>query len=364
VELEGPAAYLLYVLAQTSTRPIPRHVVEAHGPAWENPENLVTNGPFTLQSWRPGESMVLVRYPHYHGRFRGNVRQVELSLIPAGEWLAEQEMYDADQLDALWLYSPPEDTERMLYRHAGEYMSPHVARVGFLVFDASRVPFRDPRVRRAFAYAVDRETLAHVILGRQFTPATGGCVPPGLMGHLPGIALPHDQRRARELLAEAGHPQGGGFPPVDYLTLESNADIARHLCAGWTETLGVEIRQVAVRGWQEYLDLVLSGGPHLWIMGWAYDYPDPDQFLRVCLQKWSAWRHEPYLDRVEAARRALGPDERVGLYTEAEQILVREVPVLPLYYRRSLVLLKPWVKRYPISVHEGTYWKDVIIEPR
>jgi ABC-type transport system substrate-binding protein/class 3 adenylate cyclase len=238
VELEGPTGYLFHLLACTATCPVPRHVVETYGNDWAAPERIVTNGPFTLSSWRRGNSMVLSRNPCYHARFSGNLRQVELTLFPAGEWLTPQEMYEADRLDVFWLdFRDPEDMERILHRHSGEYVSPRLAATTYLVFDATSPPFDDPRVRQAFAYAVDREALADVTLGSFVSPAMGGCVPPGMPGHTPGVALPYDPERARELLAEAGYPEGRGFPLVDFVTGYLKRGVAQQLSAQLTETL-------------------------------------------------------------------------------------------------------------------------------
>jgi ABC-type oligopeptide transport system substrate-binding subunit/class 3 adenylate cyclase len=363
VELEGPTGYLLHLLACTTACPIPRHVVEAKGSAWTDPGSIVSNGPFILESWRHGDSMAVTRNPRFHGHCSGNVNQVELALFPAREWLARLDMYEADLLDTFLLHSEaPQETDRIVQRHAGDYVSPLIASAHYLVFDSSRVPFEDVRVRRAFAYAVDRQALADITLGGYSLPATGGCVPPGIPGHTPAIALPYDPGRARELLAEAGYPQGQGFPDVDFVTRQLRRPLAESLCAQWTDLLGVEIRSEAMH-WAEYLKMLHSAGPHLNTMGWIGDYPDPDNYLRVALQNWTGWRHEGYATLVEQARRALDQQERMRLYAQAERILVWEVPALPLSYESWRVLLKPWVKRYPASPIRGPIWKDIVLAP-
>ena len=84
VDLEGPTGYFLHLLANTIAFPVPRHVVELHGEAWAEPENIVTCGPFRLEAWQPGERMTLARNPDYPGRFRGNLECVELLLSDLG----------------------------------------------------------------------------------------------------------------------------------------------------------------------------------------------------------------------------------------------------------------------------------------
>jgi ABC-type oligopeptide transport system substrate-binding subunit len=85
--------------------------------------------------------------------------------------------------------------------------------------------------------------------------------------------------------------------------------------------------------------------------------------LRVGVQHHSVWRHEQYLEIIERARRLLDQEQRMELYAQAERILAEEVPILPVDYDRKHLLIKPWVKRYPMSATAALYWKDVVIEP-
>ena len=93
------------------------------------------------------------------------------------------------------------------------------------------------------------------------------------------------------------------------------------------------------------------------------DYPDPDNFLRT--SEWTSlgWQNETFNNLVESARRVSDQAERMSMYRQADKILIEEAAVLPLIYGRYLVLVKPWVRRFPISPIKGTFWKDVIIEP-
>jgi len=231
-----------------------------------------------------------------------------------------------------------------------------------VTFDVRRAPFDDPRVRRAFAYALDRETLSGVALGGYRSPASGGLVPPGMPGHSPGIALPYSPERARDLLAEAGYPGGRGFPTVDFVTVTEVHALGKHLHTQWGKNLGVQLHWREVLS-AEYSDLVDSDPPHLFLMGWTPDYPDPDAFLRVAVQLHTAWRPQRYLALVDEARHATDQQERMKVYAEVERMLAEEVPLLPLIYGRWHLLYKPWVRRYPRSVSDEYFWKDVVIEP-
>jgi ABC-type oligopeptide transport system substrate-binding subunit len=363
VELEGPSGYFLHLLSLSGAFPVPRHAVEQWGPDWTEPDNIVTNGPFRLEAWKRGESMVLRRNPRYHGRFGGNVERVELNLCAWSVPTDQAQLYEADQVDLCILRpSAPEETDRMRRLYAEEYVSLPSAATDYAAFDVRRPPFDDPRVRRAFAHAVDREALAGVTLGGYCSPATGGFVPPGMPGYLPGVALPYDPERARDLLAEAGYGGGSGFPPVEFVTTHGMNVEGEHLYEQWQKKLGVSLRWSEM-SWAEFLDVVHRDPPHIFLMGWQADYADPDNFLRVAVQLHTAWHPRRYLELVEQARRSTDQEERMRLYAQVERLLAEEVPLLPLTYDRDHMLLKPWTRKYPVSVLRDLFWKDVILEP-
>jgi ABC-type oligopeptide transport system substrate-binding subunit/tetratricopeptide (TPR) repeat protein len=364
VELERPTGYFLQLLGR-SGEPVPRHLIEAHGEAWTHVGNIVTNGPFQLESWQRGESMVIVRNPAYHGHSTGNLERVELSLrtdkMVSGQ-AAGLDTYDGGQLDVLRL-QPPTDIDGARRDHPGEYVSGPLLVTYFLVMDLARAPFDDPRVRRAFVIATDRETLAGVTMRGLHSPATGGFVPPGMPGHSQGIALPYDPEPARQLLAEAGFPGGRRFPRVEALILPGRLFVAQWLQAHWRENLGVDISWQVVMEWEEYMERMLNEPPHLYWVGWEAEYPDPDYFLGMGIQFHSTWRNRAYEGLIEETRRMTDQEERMSLYRQADRILVDEAPILPLTYERYHWLVKPWVRSFPLSPSKAWFWKDVIIDP-
>jgi oligopeptide transport system substrate-binding protein len=362
VELERPTGYFPHLVAYNATYPVPRHVVEAYGESWTEVGNVVTNGPFRLEAWKRGESMTLVRNPEYHGQFRGNVQRVGLSLRL--DRSAILELYEADGLDTLilWGFLPP-GMDRVRQRQAGEYVSVPWLLTWYVGFDVSRPPFDDVRVRRAFALATDRETLADVVLRGYVSPATGGYVPPGMPGHSPGIGLPYDPEQAQHLLAEAGYPGGCSLPTVDSLVPYGRESLSEYLQAQWREDLGVETTWEAME-WAKYLDGLEREPPHIFLCGWLADYPDPDSFLRANpVRRWTRWQNGAYDRLVEEARQVTDQGKRMKLYGQADRILVEEAAIVPLTYERLHLLVQPWVRRYPTSAIKYWFWKDVIIEP-
>ena len=359
VELEGPTGHLPQLLAHHVCYPLPQHVVEVHGRAWTEPGNIVTNGPFKLETWGRGESMVLVRNPGYHGQFGGNVQRVELCLLSDRSALLHK--YESDGLDILGL--PPSEIDRARQLHAREYVSTPRLETGYVGFDVRQPPFDDIRVRQAFALVIDKETLAGVILRGYRFPATGGFVPPGMPGHSVGIGLPYDPGQARQLLAAAGYPGGRGFPDVVFLTDPSHDPYVAYLQAQWQENLGVEINCETTK-WATYSDRLNREPRHIYFTGWVADYPDPDNFLRLfSLWRWSGWRDKTYDRMIEEASSVLDQGKRMKLYQQADKMLVDEAVIVPLTYSQAHLLVKPWVSKYPTSALGGWFWRDVVIEP-
>src|SRR5690606_14615004 len=116
---------------------------------------------------------------------------------------------------------------------AEEYVSAPQITILYVGFDTDRPPFDDRRVRRAFVLGMDREEHADTFHRGHWAPASGGFVPPGMPGHSPGIALPHDPDEARRLLAEAGYPGGSDFPPVTLLVSDFRARESEQLVGWW-----------------------------------------------------------------------------------------------------------------------------------
>ncbi len=361
VELERPTSCFLQLLAYPAASAVPRQAIQAHGAAWTEPGKIVTNGPFRLQEWQQGQYMTMARNVSYRGRSSGNVQQVRVAFVPdAQDRLA---LYEADGLDAVVLQTPvaPErDLTRQ--RHAEEYVSgPSLAAV-FVALGAAQPPLDDPRVRRALAMAVNRQRLADV-LSRGFAfPAEGGFVPPGMPGHSPAIGLPFDPQAARQLLADAGYPDGRGFPPLAGRTTRVTVT-TEYLASQWREHLGIEVTWQAI-SYGELSELLARSDPPLIVDGWIADYPDPDDFLRVGVQTYQPRWHHPAFERlVEDARRATDQRQRMELYAQADSILMQEAVIVPISYSRLHLLVKPWVTRFPVSSIKYWFFKDVVLEP-
>jgi len=367
IDLENPACFFLQLLAQAALAPVPRHMLDVHSGAWHEAANYVGNGPFRLGLWRPNERAVLVRNRAYHGRFTGNLSEVEIRFADPAAWPVALDDYAADGLDLYALMElPPSEMSRALRRYAADYVAAPSLMVQFLVFDATCPPFDDVRVRQAFTMAVDRVKLASLSTGGAMAPAVGGLLPSAIPAHMPDIGLPYDPVHAKSLLAQAGYAGGDGFPSTVFLAFPgpTASAVADDLRAHWKQNLAIEVAAKWARDWPDFWNRRATDRPGLCNGGWAADYADPDSFLRIGLpSQMVGWQNETYAHLVEEAARCQDQAQRLALYREADRILVEEAPVLPLAYQRWHLLIKPWVTRYPVSAQEFWFWKDVVIEP-
>jgi ABC-type oligopeptide transport system substrate-binding subunit len=368
IELEKPVGYFLHLMGCTGVMPVPRHAVEKYGEDWTDVDKIITNGPFKLISWKRGESLVYEKNPAYNGRFPGNLERIELTSLQDVE--NPLRAYDEDKLEYILLgYLPPDQQDRARQRCASEYISYNLMQTNFFGFDVTYPPFDDIRVRRAFTFAIDREFLSGSILRGYVSPASGGFLPPGMPGHSPGIGLSYDPEQARHLLAEAGYPGGRDFPVLEALVADTatNLTLIDYAHAQWLEILGIEV-DWQILEWGDLLDRLAAEKPHLWMMGWVADYPDPHNFLS--LDNWHKdrkrgvlWKNQAYNELFEKAGETMDQKERIDLYQQADKLLIEEAPILPLFHMRANFLVKPWVKGFPKSGLSSYQFKNVIIEP-
>jgi len=323
--------------------------VEGHGQAWTDPDKLVSNGAYQLAEWQRGGKLVLSRNPLYHGWFPGNADRVECPIFT--DFGPMLEAYAADALDAIsMITADPGTIARARAAHGRELVFTPQPSTYHLVFRADRSPFDDGLVRQAFVHAVDREALVREASEGQYLPATGGFVPPGMPGHSTGIGLAYDPARARRLLAQAGYPEGQGFPKVTWLYSGGLADepVVPFLRRAWRENLGLNLDAQSL-AWGAFMERLDRDPAHLTLIAWLADYPDPDALLRVLLHSTEGinpprWHNARFDSLVEEAARVADQNRRIELYQEADRILVAEQAVImPLSYARGRILVKPWV---------------------
>lgn len=371
VELDRVSPYFPNMLFDEFAKPLPRQSIEKYGSNWMQPDRLITNGPFRLVSYTPGEKLVMGKNPDYYGSFTGNVERVEIFLGLGDDRLRHLEMYQASELDVLYSFPhlPPEKQKQLREDLVGEVRSGPSLAAWMVGFVLDQPPFDDRRVRRAFAMAIDRDVLANVVQRGLVIPATGGFLTPVHAAYSEGIALPYDPDQARRLLAEAGYPDGSGLPAIKMVNGHASLSVEANLSylqAQWRDHLGVNVVWETTWNMRDFLHRMKQDPPHLYFVRWAGKHSDPDDFLYLessMIWEIARWRDPGYFALVDQARGLAAWSRRMDLYKQADRKLVEEAVLLPLVYDQIHFLVKPWVKRFVPSAIQRWHLSEVILEP-
>lgn len=245
-------------------------------------------------------------------------------------------------------------------------IAPYLGTYYYLI-NTKRAPFDDLRVRKALSMAIDRDLLVETILENLFLPAYA-LVPPGTLGYEPPVTFGYDPEGARQLLAEAGFPNGENFPAFDilYNTQENHQKIAVAIQQMWMENLGISAAPMN-QEWKVYLDSTDNFNYSISRRGWIGDYVDPNTFLDMMITDggnnktgFSDARYDQLILRDAPA--TLDQQERFKLYQEAESILMNAMPIIPIYTYQSKHLKHPSLKGLPPNIMDYYNWKYVSLE--
>jgi oligopeptide transport system substrate-binding protein len=212
--------------------------------------------------------------------------------------------------------------------------------LAYLALDTTRAPFDDLRVRQALGAAVDWERVVN-LSSTGGTVAARSLVPPGIPGGGDQSWLPaYDPNHARELLAEAGFPNGQGLPLIEFGT--GGYPVARAIAADLERELGMRIEQVT---YDDHLDRIGTAPPNFWITGWIADYVGPNDFLGVLLETGSndnngEWSSAAFDQAIDDALSTRDPLAAQAAYERALAEVQREVPVVPLYHSTDWALAR------------------------
>lgn len=368
--LRQRAPFLLHAMNHEAWQPVPVATIKKFGPLdskrtpWTRPENFVGNGPFVLKSWRPNQLIVAERSPTYWDR--ANVKLDEIDFYPVELAETEERMFRASQLDIT--YECPLSKIDVYRREnpAALRLDPFDT-VYFYRFNIARKPFDDVRVRRALAMAIDREKIVKdVTLGGE-QPAYH-LVPPNLLGYVSQHNFNEDVAEARRLLAEAGYPDGHGFPKVEllYNTLEKHRVIAEALQQMWRKNLGIDIT-LFNQEWKVYIDSQHTKNYQLERGGWQADYVDPHVFFDM----WETgggnndtnWGDPEYDRLLHSALDAPNDTARFAIYQRMEKIFLEAMPVIPIYFYTYARLVSPRVKNFVTTPLDNFPWKYVDLAP-
>ena len=350
LDLERPTPHLAAILALPVAFPVPRAVMEKltttggdTARRWTRPEHFVGNGPFVLTEWSPNRQIAARRNPHFHEP----ARLAAIVFYPFEQATAQEAAFRTGQLHL---------TSELPAVRIADYRArrPEVLRLdpfletNFLRFNTTRPPLDDPRVRRALTLAIDRRALVEKVALAGQQPATG-LLPPELPGYAPPAGVSYDPAAARRLLAEAGYPEGRGFPAMEamYFASELNQKLLEAMQQMWQRELGLTVG-LASKEKQVWFTEERRLNYQLSLARWIGDYVEPSTFLELFIagggNNATGWARPEFDRLVRAGASEPDPAARNALYRQAEELLLQELPIAPLFHGTKPYLINPAVQ--------------------
>ena len=335
-DLENPIPYWIDLCAFMTLAPVHLPTITKYQDGWAKAGRLVGNGPYLLEEWLLDDHIRLRKNPHYWDA--AHVGMGTVDVMPIADANTAFNYFMTGEADLVMdkgmvPVSLVDKLKQQSWFRTGPFLG-----TWFIRINSTKPPFTDPRVRRAFTLAVDRRRIVEKIT-RLGEHTAHSLTPPGAgQNFQPPPGPDYNPTEARRLLAEAGFPNGAGFPRVEYLYLplpvENN--IAIELKAMWQENLGVVVN-LTKQEQKVWLASLKELSYDLCRSSWVGDYNDPNTFLDCFTtgngNNRTGWSSHRYDDLIVAAAKEADVEKRFAIFREAEKILVSdEAPIIPVYH--------------------------------
>jgi len=371
VTLNAPTPYFVQLMDHYSTFAVHPETLMQFGEMtdrytpWTRVGNIVSNGAFTLSEWSLNRRIVVEKSEHYWDRDKVSLNSV--IFYPTENVVSEERMFRVEQLhytqvvplDKIPAYRSMPDTPYVQAPYLGTY---------YYLINTKRPPVDDARVRKALSMAVDRETLVRTVLQETAVPAYS-IMPPDTLGYFPPKLFDYDPEKARKLLAEAGYPNGDGWPGLEilYNTQEAHRKIAVAIQQMWKKELNIDVT-LSNQEWKVYLDSVTQIDFQIARRGWIGDYVDANNFLDLFITDGgnnNTHYSDPVYDDLILYRapKAETREARYELFAEAETRLMEEMPIIPIYTYTSKHLIHPSVEGLYSNLMDSLNLKYVQLVP-
>jgi len=368
-ETERPTPYLPLLLAKSWVSPT--HLFEKYGPEWATrPETHFGSGPYRLAEWIKGDRIVLKINKHYRGPTKPMLEKIVAKLYNLAVPPQFLPAYEAGEVDYVPLTNQAEINRIKADPKMKAELNTYTDFATFyLMLDTYNLPFSDVRVRRAFAHAIDVQAIVKSAMRDVGLPASS-MLPPGFPGSNNKELAPlqrFDPDLARRYLAEAGYPDGRGFPQVDiWLRGETatNATAAEAVQAMLNQHLNIE---VGVRNVEKkvYLDSMSGKTLTFGMIPYQYDFIDAGNLLTIWLSNGRhLWHNDKFELLVRQANEYVGnPDRRMEMYQDAERILVSDVGGIFLWYIQINQMWKPYIRGDALEPNKWGYraWRGELM---
>jgi oligopeptide transport system substrate-binding protein len=370
ITLERPTPYFLELLTHQTALPLHQASVEKFGKDFVKPGNLVTNGAYTLAEHVPNGHIKLTKNPTYH-----DAKDVQIDTVmyyPTEDQAAAVRRFMAGELDTQYQF--PTEQMAFLKEKLGKQVrvAPYLSTYYYAI-NTTKPPFNDVRVRRALALAIDREFIAEKIYAGAQLPAYS-MVPPGMANYTPAemdfkskSQLDREDEAAK-LLAEAGYGKGGKPLKIEirYNTNENHRKVATAVADMW-KGIGADVTLLNSDVKTHYAFLQNNGDFDAARAGWNADYADPQNFLYLgitgnAVGNYAHYSNPEFDALVKKSDETIDPVARAKLLHDAEAILMRDLPMIPLMYTASLHLVSDKVKGWEDNVQNEHRSQELSIQ--
>jgi oligopeptide transport system substrate-binding protein len=359
IRLKERAPFFLGLLASNPFCPLYRPTIDKYDAylrrdgSWTKPGRLVSNGPFRLLAWRPSEAVVVEKNPYYRDAAGTRLRQVYFHPIDNAD--TEERAFRGGLLHVT-RGVPTAKLPGYKQQHPTWVYADPLTETGYVTFNVARPPFDDVRVRRAFAYAVDRAAIVADVLRDGSRVADSLTVPGSGHGYTAATTLLHDPVKARALLAEAGFPGGAGLPAISLVFTPAHPveqKIVEALQSMWSRELGAQVGLVAQEE-KVWLDTLRTRNFQLLMDGWSSGINDPIDMLQLFLSDSpnndASWVSKAYDAAYAAAGASANDAERNAHMQECDAILIDQLPFIPLSHRNMNYLVNPAVRGWQSNI--------------
>lgn len=371
VELANVTPFFLKLLMHNSYYPVHQKTVEKFAPIdqpispWSKPENFVGNGPFVLSEWKLNERIIVTKNLQYWDA--PNVKLNGIHFFPIEDQQAEVRAFRSGQVHVT--HTPTMAIEKIAYYQENNPELLDIVQTYssyYYEFNTTKPPFDDARVRRAFSMSIDRDLLVDRVAKGGQRPAYT-LVPPDPQGYVGKALFSKNIELAKSLLAEAGYPNGEGFPEVSilYNTQDDHRKLALAIQQMWKENLNVSVG-LDNQEWKVYLNTRKNLEHDITRAGWVADYVDPSNFLEVLLShsgnNHTGWKNESYDALIQSMKEESQDQQRFELFEKANKVLTDDMPIIPVYYYTDLNLISPSVKGWYGNVKNRHPYNRVYLE--
>ena len=356
ITLSEPVPYFPDMLIHNSVKPVHKKTVEAFGDKWTAPENIVVNGPYKPTQWQINDKIVLTRNVSYYDDANTTIDTVTFLPIPSST--TDVARYQAGEIDVTYNEIPTEQFAS-LKEQVGDQLtvSPYLCTY-YYEFNTVKPPFNDPKVRRALALALDRDTIADKVIGQGQTAAYQ-LTPPATNGDIansPEWSTWDQEKRvteAKKLLTEAGYSDSNPLTfELLYNTNDNHKKTAVAATSLWKQALGFVDVTLTNKEWKTYLDTRRNGNYQIARAGWCGDYNEASAFLNIAKSD-NSGNYGKYNNAnfdslmAQTLKAGVSPEQRANLYKQAEAQLDQDMGLLNIYHYVSPRLVKPYVIGFP-----------------